>query len=134
MKYRLGKLAIYFSPLLLLLVLMLLPGCKPSTNPPTAPAVGYVDSYDQQFAQIIAAAESFYRTVQNDVNAKTYVPSPTELTALNAFGVSINVSKGAAQQYHAQQTPQNLQTAQTATQSLKSQQQALASQIPQGVK
>ena len=109
-------------------------GCKVTTNPPTAPAAGYVDSYDQQFAQTIAAAESFYRTVQNDVNARTYTPTPTELTALNAFGIAINVAKGSAQAYKGSQTPQNLSAAQRDTGSLKSQQQALAAQIPSGVK
>ena len=108
-------------------------GCKTATV--TAPlAPGYVDSYDQQFAQDIAAAEAFYRTIQNDVNAKTYTPSPTELTALNAFGVAINTAKGAAQAYKTAQSAQNLASAQSATSTLKTQQQALAAQIPAGVK
>ena len=125
------KRLLFLVPVILLLGTV---GCKPSVNPPTAPAAGYVDSYDQQFAQIIAAGEAFYRSIQNDVNAKTYTPSPTELTSLNAFGVALNVAKGAAQQYKAQQTPQNLAAAQSATNAVKSQQSTLSAQIPAGVK
>src|SRR5260370_15827533 len=82
-----------------------LAGCPSATtvtpSAATAPTVGagYVDKYDQQFAQDIAAAETYYRDTQNNINSRTYVPSPTELTALNALGVAINVAKAAAQQY-----------------------------------
>ncbi len=108
-----------------------------TTNPPTAPPVvgaGYVDQYDQQFAQDIAAAETFYRDQKNNINARTYTPTPGELTALNALGVAINVAKGAAQQYKLAQTPANLTAAQNAVSSAKTQSQTLSQQIPAGVK
>jgi hypothetical protein len=124
---------------LLLLTLLCLPlvACTPSANPPTAPPVvgtGYVDINDQHFAQAIASVQTFYVTIQNDVNARTYVPSPTELTALNALGVAINVAKSAAQNYHNSQTAANLTAATTSVNSMTSQQQTLATQIPAGVK
>lgn len=119
--------AIYHGALILALFLTL-GGCKATiTTPPTAPALGagYVDKYDQQFAQDIAAAETFYRDQQNAIIAGTYKPSPTELTALNALGVAINVAKGAAQQYKLAQTSANLTAAQNAVNSATTQSQAL---------
>src|SRR5579872_4439820 len=103
---------------LLILILCLLPvialtGCPSSTSTSTPPnpatlAPGYVDSNDQTFAQAIAAAQAFYTRIQNDVNARTYVPSPTELTALNALGTAINTAKAAAEVYHNSPTTANL--------------------------
>lgn len=129
MKRRLVKLAAVAA---LFLAIGWMTGCTATTNPPTAPPVvgaGYVDQYDQQFAQDIAAAETFYRDQQNNINARTYVPTPTELTALNALGIAINVAKGAAKQYKAAQTAANLTAAQNAVGSAKSQSQALQTQI-----
>ena len=74
-----------------------LTGCTPTTTTPAQLAPGYVNSYDQQFAQDIAAAETFYRDQQNNINARTYVPTPTELTALNALGVAISSAKSQSQ-------------------------------------
>ncbi len=129
-----------FLPVLLFLLCAPLAGCPDTqvTTPPAAIAptvgVGYVDKYDQQFAQDIAAAETYYRDTQNNINARKYVPSPTELTALNAFGVAINVAKAAAQQYKEAQTSANLTSAQNSVNSVKSQQTTLAAQISTGVK
>ena len=126
--------------LLCLALCLPLTGCPTAstTTPPqaTAPTLGagYVDKYDQQFAQIIAAAETYYRETQDNITAKKFVPTPTELSALNAFGVAINVAKAAAQQYVAAQTSANLTAAQNAVSSVKTQGNALAAQIPAGVK
>jgi hypothetical protein len=109
-----------------------LAGCPTaSTAPQQAPTLGagYVDNYDQQFAQIIAAAETFYRETQDNVTSRKLVPTPTELDALNSFGVAINVAKAAAQQYKASQTSAALTAAQNATGTLKTQQMAVTSQI-----
>lgn len=125
---------------LLVLTLFIPLGCGAvhSNTPPAAiaPAVGsgYIDKYDQQFAQDIAAAEKYYRDTQNNISARTYVPSPTELTALNAFGVAINVAKAAAKQYKVAQTSTNLTSAQNSVNSVKSQQTTLAAQISTGGK
>ena len=127
----------FLAPVLLCLTatLLCLPltlvGCKTvSTNPPTAPGLGYVDSFDQEIAQDIAASETFYRDQQKAIQAKTYVPTPNELTGLNALGVEINVAKGAAQQYKLAQTSANLTAAQNAANSAKAQFQTLSSQLP----
>lgn len=104
-------------------------GCTPTVNPPTAPAMGYVDNYDQQFGQAIVAATNFYTTIQMDVNQGTYKPTDTELTILNAFGVALNVAKGAAQVYHNQPNAANLQVAQAKVGAVQAQQSALTAQI-----
>ena len=121
-----------------LLMCLLVPiGCSKSmsTTPPAATAptlgAGYVDKYDQQFAQIIAAAETYYRETQDNITARKFVPTPTELTALNAFGVAINAAKATAQQYKTAQTPANLTAAQNATTSVTTQRNSL---VAQGVK
>ncbi len=125
--------------LLCLTLCLLIPvGCGTTAKAPTPPAAtaptlgaGYVDKYDQQFAQIIAAAETYYRETQDNVNSRKMVPTPTQLSALNAFGVAINVAKSAALQYKTAQTAANLTNAQNSTSTVKLQQGSL---VAQGVK
>lgn len=89
--------------LLVLLALCLpLAACKPSN--PTTPAQlapGYQNSADQQMGEILAGAHAFYNRVQQDSAGGGLQLSPTEKTAFNAFGVSLNAAQTVYLAYHA---------------------------------
>lgn len=132
MKYRLGKLAIYLSPVLLLLVLMLLPGCKPTTaaNTPAVLAPGYLNAADQQMGEILAGAHNFYNSIQSQVNAGTLTMGSTIKASFNDFAISLNAAQTVYLAYHNGQATQA--QAQTAVNLVQSKQAALP--LPGGAK
>lgn len=110
-------------------------GCAPSATPPaTALAPGYSSQADQTLGQTLAAAHTFYTTIQNDIQQGTYKPSPGEVTGLNKFADALNVAQAAYLVYHSNPTSANLATAQTAVNTVSTQQAQLTASITQGVK
>src|SRR6202044_3829469 len=77
-------------------------GCKTatSTTPPAALAPGFSSQADQTMDQVLVGAHSFYNSLQSQVGAGTYVPSPSELTALNNFGVALNAAEAIYIAFH----------------------------------
>lgn len=112
---------------LLLCVPLMLAGCAKTTGttPPLAP--GYQNQTDQSMGQALAAAHSFYQTIQQDVTAGKFVPSPTEKTALNDFAASLNVAQPLYLAYHAGTATQA--QAQAAVNDVIAKQSALQAQI-----
>jgi len=109
--------------------------CTPTVNPPTAPPIvgaGYINIDDQRFQQAIGSAETFYLDTQNNVNAKILTPSPTTLTALNAFGIALTQVRQLVLNYHNSPTAAKLATTNTAVTNLTSSQNSLTAQITGG--
>lgn len=85
---------------LLLVAALAISGCKPATGPTPPLAPGYSNQADQTMGQTLAAAHAFYSQIQRDTAAGTFFPSPAEKTALNDFGVAINVAQTAYVAFH----------------------------------
>jgi len=141
MKYRLARWAIYISPVLLLLLLCLLPGCKATVNPPLAP--GYSNQTDQKLGQTLAGANAFYTSVQcatsghaydptthacNTQEVQIYTPAPEEKTALNDLSLAINTANSVYLQYH--NGSATLQQAQAAVNAVSSKQASAEAVVP----
>ena len=102
-----------------------LTGCPSSTTttPPLAP--GYQNSADQQMGEILAGARAFYVSVQQQSAAGTMTLTPTEKTAFNTFGVSLNAAETVYLAYHSNPTPATQAAAQKAVDNVQAQQTAL---------
>jgi hypothetical protein len=85
----------------LLMFLLPLFACTPTTttSQPTAP--GYRNSADQQMGEILAGAHAFYTSIQQQSQAGTLVLSPEVKLAMNDFGVSLNSADAVYLAYHA---------------------------------
>lgn len=113
----------FLAPALLSIALMV-SGCTGTTvTPPLAP--GYLTPADQQMGEILAGAHSFYTTIQQESASGQMTLSPTEKTAFNAFGVSLNAAQTIYLAYHTSPTPANLSAAQAAVNQVQQQQAAL---------
>ncbi len=110
---------------------LMLTACTPSTTqPPLAP--GYQNSADQQMGEILAGARAFYVSVQQQSAAGTMTLTPTEKTAFNTFGVSLNAAETVYLAYHSNPTPATQAAAQKAVDNVQAQQTALP--MPSAVK
>lgn len=128
---KLLYLLVLASPVIPVVGLVAVSGCnKTTTTPPTAP--GYLNQADQQMGTVLAAAHAFYQQIYTNIQQGTYTPSPTEKTALNQFGNTLNVAQGAYLAYH-NGTGSEV-AAQTAVSQVQAQQAALQNQITSGVK
>lgn len=112
-------------PLLLLACLMPVSGCKEANanTPATALAPGYLNQADQEMGEALAAAHAFYARLAADAKAGTFVPSPTEKTAINSFGLALNVAQTTYIAYHNGQA--TLAQAQTDVNTMNAQQTAV---------
>jgi hypothetical protein len=75
--------------------------------------------------EILAGAHSFYQTIQQESISGQMTLSATEKTAFNAFGVSLNTAQTVYLAYHANPTAANLTIAQSAVNTVQTQQAAL---------
>lgn len=100
-----------------------LAGCPTATAPTPPLAPGYLNTADQQMGEILAGAHSFYTTIQQESVAGTLVLTPTQKTAFNEFGVSLNAAQTVYLAYHNGAATQA--AAQTAVNTVQSQQAAL---------
>ncbi len=134
--------------LLSLSLLLCAVGCAPTTTtPPLAP--GYANQTDQVMGETLAAANGFYHSIQCqtqakawDATAKTCAASPqvtsamtltpTEKTAFNSFAVALNTANAVYLNFHAGTATQA--QAQTAINTVQTQQSAIEAQITQAVK
>jgi hypothetical protein len=132
--------------LAILTICLCLAGCKTVTAPAPPPAPGYLNSQDQMMGEVLTAAHSFYSSLRCatlgerysiavngcvvDQNATKFIPSPTEKTAINTFGLALNSAQTAYTAYHQGQTAEA--DAQNQVDSVSQQQVALQSAI--GVK
>ena len=111
---------------LILFLAIPLMGCPSNTATPTQPlAPGYQNQTDQTLGETLAAAHRFYLSVQSQSAAGTLVLTPTEKTAFNDFGISLNVADAAYLTYHQTPTAANLVAAQNAVATVQSKQSAL---------
>lgn len=93
---------ILLTALAILAVSFPVTGCKTSTaTAPAALAPGYTDPADQQMGQILEAAHQFYVTIQGQIQSKAYVPSATEITALDSFAITLNSAETIYLNFHA---------------------------------
>jgi hypothetical protein len=78
-------------------------GCPAASTktPPAALAPGFTNTQDQDMDQILVGAHVFYTDIQSKAAAGTYVPSPTEKTALNSFASALNIAQTLYRAYHA---------------------------------
>lgn len=89
-----------FISLAVLALAIVAAGCKGATvQQPLAP--GYNNAADQQMGSILAGARGFYVQLQQDSASGKTVLSPTEKTALNDLGASINFAESVYLAYHA---------------------------------
>jgi hypothetical protein len=118
--------------ILLALPLLLILGCHAatSTTPPAALAPGFSSQADQTLDQILVGAHGFYTSIQGSVNAGTYTPSPTTLTALNDFGTVLNTADTVYLAYH--NGTATLAQAQAAAATLQTQQATLQTLVTTG--
>src|ERR1035437_2761302 len=101
------------------LALPLMFGCATATapTPPLAPGNGYINIYDQQMAQILSGARTFYNTVQCETQTLNWsqaaqqciadpaIPQPmflsaTEKAAFRDFMASLNAAETLHLAYH----------------------------------
>ena len=77
-------------------------GCPAAstTTPAAALAPGYMNQADQQMGQVLSGAHSFYTTIQQDSAAGKVSLTPTEKTAFNDFGASLNAADTIYLAYH----------------------------------
>ena len=73
-----------------------------ATTPPAAVAPGYFDGDDQSIGEALAGANGFYGRLQADsaTTPPKFVPSPAEVTALNALSNSLNIANPVYKAYH----------------------------------
>lgn len=102
---------------------LILTGCTATATPPTAPAIGYNNTADQQMGEILAGAHSFYTSIQAQSAARTLTLTPAEKTAFNDFGTALNTAQSIYLAYHA--GTQTQATAQAAVDTVQSKQAAL---------
>ena len=111
--------------LLILALMVPLAGCAPVTAPTPPLAPGYQNTADQTMGEILAGAHSFYVTIQQESASGQMTLSATEKAAFNTFGVTLNGAQTAYLAYHGNPTAANLATAQTAVNTVQTQQAAL---------
>ena len=102
-----------------------LAACTPTTTNPATLAPGYLNAADQTMGEIMAAAHSFYNTIQQESIAGQIVLTSTEKTAFNAFGVAINGADSVYLAYHSAPTAANLAAAQAAVATVQNEQATL---------
>ena len=119
---------------LILLTALCLPmaACTPTATNTATLAPGYLNAADQQMGEILAGARAFYVSVQQQSAAGTMTLTPTEKTAFNTFGVSLNAAETVYLAYHSNPTPATQAAAQKAVDNVQAQQTALP--MPSAVK
>ena len=111
--------------LLILALMVPLAGCAPVTAPPQPLAPGYQNTADQTMGEILAGAHAFYQSIQQQSAAGTMTLSATEKASFNTFGVTLNGAQAVYLAYHGNPTAANLAAAQTAVNTVQTQQAAL---------
>ena len=84
----------------ILILPLMLAGCAQGTAPTPPLAPGYTNQADKTMGQTLAAADAFYRRIQQDSAAGTVALSAQEKTVLNDLGVALNIANVSYLAYH----------------------------------
>lgn len=98
--------------------------CKTTSTTPPPLAPGYSNSADQTMGETLAAANAFYKRIQQNVQQGTMTLSANEKTAMNDLATALNIANGTYLAYHSGTATQA--QAQTAINTVSQKQQAAA--------